>query len=808
MLIENLYTREELHQMAKALFAEERDCGRLDGWFIAKEIARECDQKFGKLPPIIKAAETLREMIRQIPISISEHAIFAGTQRDAFARSYALINPTFKVASFTGYCDPTAVFDDIEPDETITKARIEALRSYTQGTPYIKKLNKVYEKASVSTSEAIFFIEQVTGHLVPDFKPAMANGVGALLNTLEQKIAGTPDEPRKNTYEAMKITLDALLILAGRYADCARNMKEHAEGKRKQALELMAETLERVPNQGARNQYEAIQSYILLWQVMCFEQAPNPFAFSVGNADRIFEPYRAASRLSRELSAALFKHFLVFFNIGDRSWAISQNIIVSGKSKEGSDLTNPTTYALLDAYYEMNLPQPILSVKLHKNTPDELYKSFGRFYFTAGCLTPSFFNDESIFTALSAAGVETDDLENYSIAGCQEPLIMGKDNGNTTNSWLNLAKILELSLQGGTSTITSKKIGPGFAELGIETPDAEAVLKNIRCVFYKNLAYYVDRMVESANEASEAIALLPVPFLSVFMGGVESGIDVRDAGHQGTRYNGSGCLIHGLSIIADSFIAIDTFLKDRAPDSQRLMDALKTNFEHDEELRQYLLTCPKYGNNIKMVDLEAREIALKCCDLVSSKKNYLGNPFRPDYATPSTHLLYGYWVGATPDGRKAREMLGYGIDPLYGEAQSGLGFRVLSNMHLPFERMNGGYASHFGIAPSYFLGKSYEDKGLEFRSKVITPLFFNRMNKNTAPFYLYVNVTTPEILRKVLADPKKYAPSGVYIMRIHGTFVNFLDLSPEIQEDIIKRLDLKSTRISEPSPVPVMEEAV
>ena len=54
---------------------------------------------------------------------------------------------------------------------------------------------------------------------------------------------------------------------------------------------------------------------------------------------------------------------------------------------------------------------------------------------------------------------------------------------------------------------------------------------------------------------------------------------------------------------------------------------------------------------------------------------------------------------------------------------------------------------------------------------------------------------TPEMLRKVLAEPKKYAPSGVYIMRIHGTFVNFLDLSPDIQEDIIKRLDMESTRL-------------
>jgi formate C-acetyltransferase len=30
-------------------------------------------------------------------------------------------------------------------------------------------------------------------------------------------------------------------------------------------------------------------------------------------------------------------------------------------------------------------------------------------------------------------------------------------------------------------------------------------------------------------------------------------------------------------------------------------------------------------------------------------------------------------------------------------------------------------------------------------------------------------------------------------MRIHGTFVNFLDLSPAIQEDIINRLDPEST---------------
>lgn len=795
MRIQTLFKADELHSLAQARFEEERNNKRLDGWFLVKEIARDCEKKYENLPIELKAAETLREIVRKLPVTISEYAVFAGTQNDAFARSYALINLTFKVDSFTGYCDPTAVFGDITPDENFTAERIANLREYSKNTAFTQKLSEVYEKAGDSTSEAIFFIEQVTGHLIPDFKPVLAEGIDSIRGKIEKKVSEAKDEDIKKYYEAMDVSMDAILVLADRYAECAASLQKEAQGKRKEALILMESTLRRVPKQGARNLYEAIQAYILLWQVMCLEQAPNPFAFSVGNADRIFEPYREMEGMSHEETAALFKHFLVFFNVGDRSWAISQNIIVSGKSASGKDLTNPTTYAILDAYYEMNLPQPILSVKLQKNTPEELYRSLGRFFFTPGCLTPSLFNDDSLFEVLSAAGVEEEDLENYSIAGCQEPLIMGKDNGNTTNSWLNLAKILELTIQGGISEISGKKLGLSYTELGIQGEGAKAILANIREAFYKHVEYFSDKMVEAANGASKAISLLPVPFLSTFMGGTETGVDIRDTRKQGTKYNGSGCLIHGLSIIADSFIAIDKLLLEYPEDGERLLETLRTNFEQDEELRQYLLQCAKYGNNSMEVDKEAREIAIKISEIITGKKNYLGNPFRPDWSTPSTHLLYGYWVGATPDGRKSREMLGYGIDPLYGEAHSGMGFRVLSNMGLPFKSMNGGYASHFGIDPNYFKGESFEEKGIEFRNKVIAPLFFNSMNKNTAPFYLYVNVTTPEILRKVLDNPKKYAPGGVYIMRIHGTFVNFLDLSPEIQQDIIKRLDLKSTSL-------------
>ncbi|MCQ2471495.1 MAG: hypothetical protein MJ120_00290 [Clostridia bacterium] len=775
-MIFDIYSPDVVTEKAKALFKHERAKMRLDGWFLAKEKEMEKEPEYAGINEEIKKAMLLKDVIATIPLDIDDNQIFAGTQDDAFARSYALINPSFKVEEFAGYCDPAAVFGDIDPNEEFTEERILATKEKFMKTEYAEKLGKVYEGCVDHTKEVIYFVEQVTGHLIPDFRYALRHGVAQMIENMKGK--------EGDGYKAFIIALEGVCLLAERYEKIAREKAENADGEKKAQFTLMADTLKKVPYLPCENMYEAMQSFILLWQVMCLEQTPNPFAFSVGNADRIFEPYR--NDLDRDEVASLFKHFLVFFNVADRSWAISQNIIISGRDKDGNDLTNFTTYAMLDAYFDMNLPQPILSVKLHKNTPQRLYEELGRFFFSPGVLTPSMFNDDALFETLGAKGTDIDDLQDISIAGCQEPLIMGKDTGNTTNSWLNLPKVLEMTLTGGISTVTGEKL----ADV------KKADLKNIREEFYKNVEYFAEQMAFAANGASTALSALRVPFLSCFMGGMENGIDARDTSRQCSKYNGSGCLIHGSSVIADSFAAIDKLLAERPEDADKLVDALMKNFEGYEDLRDFLKSADKFGNNIPAVDDEAGEIASKVADIVANQKNYLGNPFRPDFSSPSTHLLYGYWVGATPDGRSARDMINYGVDPLYGSAENGLGFRMLSNMKMPFEKFNGGYASHLGVDPKYFKSESLEGKGVEFRDKIVNPLFFNPLKEGVSPFYLYVNVTTAEILRKVLANPQKYAPSGVYIMRIHGTFVNFLDLSPAIQQDIIKRLDPNSTKLA------------
>lgn len=265
-------TPQEISQEARALFAEERTRKVLNGWFRTREIADAAgqDESF----PELRVAAQLEAIVEGLPLDISSHAIFAGTQRDAFAASYALINPAFQVETFRGYCDPL----------------------------------EVYGAYSEYTDEVAFFIEQVTGHVIPDFRVILRDGVDAVCRRGEEKLtAGGLSEKHAKNLTAMVRSLRCAVTLAERYAQLAEETLR--EGKGGPALELMAHTLRRVPRQGAATLYEALQSFLILWQVMCLEQAPNPFAFSVGNADRIFAPYMERDGLSRQQAAALFQHF-------------------------------------------------------------------------------------------------------------------------------------------------------------------------------------------------------------------------------------------------------------------------------------------------------------------------------------------------------------------------------------------------------------------------------------------------------------------------------------------------------------------
>ncbi|MFH1550033.1 MAG: pyruvate formate lyase family protein, partial [Planctomycetota bacterium] len=463
-----------------------------------------------------------------------------------------------------------------------------------------------------------------------------------------------------------------------------------------------------------------------------------------------------------------------------------QNVMVGGRDETGADLTCAMTHIVLDAFFETNDPQPALSVKLHAKTPEALYRSMGRFFFTPGHSTPSLLNDDTIFEMLRGKGVADSDLPDYSIAGCQEPLIMGKASMNTTNTWLNLAKVLELAANDGVSLISGRKIGPSWEETGFAGP--EDVYENLEEAFYKTLDAILPRMREAGNACTTLLGSeKPVPFTSAVMDGLHMWRDMRDPEKPGTRYNAGGCLIHGLAVVADSIHAVRRALASGLWGAADIRAALQNNYEGYEDLRVFLEAQDKFGNNCDTVDETAARIANNVSDRVVALRNPAGSPYMADWSTPSTHLLYGWWVGATPDGRMARTMLNFGLDPRPETSRSSLPERCLSAWKMPYLKMTGGYASHIGLRPGSE-GTTLEERGVRLRDRVIAPLFRLGEGVKESPFYVYFNVDTPDHLRKVLEDPEKYAPGGVYILRIHGTFVNFLDLSPAIQEDIIARL--------------------
>lgn len=284
--IQKIFNNDEINKKAVELFNEERTKKRLDGWFIAQEISMHIKENNVNASEMMQAALCLEGIAEKLPLEISENNIFVATQRDAFARTYALINPEFRVENFTGYCDPCDVFHDIKPNEEFTKERIDTVLKRYKKTPYVSELIQASDEAHAYTEEAIFFFEQVTGHIIPNFKPLIKHGVPYLIEQIEKNKKNTEDPKKIDNYHAMQVALNAYMILANRYANLASELAKKASGKELDKYRLIEHTLKNAVVNGASDLYEALQLMLLAWQCMCVEQVANPYAFSLGNVDR------------------------------------------------------------------------------------------------------------------------------------------------------------------------------------------------------------------------------------------------------------------------------------------------------------------------------------------------------------------------------------------------------------------------------------------------------------------------------------------------------------------------------------------
>ena len=107
---------------------------------------------------------------------------------------------------------------------------------------------------------------------------------------------------------------------------------------------------------------------------------------------------------------------------------IGFNIAIGGQDEFGNDFYNDLSFLFLKAQKDIGLPQPNLSLRLHKHTNNELLKEAVRVV-SLGSGMPQFFNDEAIIEELEKLGISHKDAMDYAIVGCVELTTQGNNLG-------------------------------------------------------------------------------------------------------------------------------------------------------------------------------------------------------------------------------------------------------------------------------------------------------------------------------------------------------------------------------------------
>ena len=114
--------------------------------------------------------------------------------------------------------------------------------------------------------------------------------------------------------------------------------------------------------------------------------------------------------------------------------------------------------------------------------------------------------------------------------------------------------------------------------------------------------------------------------------------DYADVGHQN---------------VADSLTALKKLVfEDKQITMDELLKALDANFENKEEIRQMLLSAPKYGNDDDYADDIFNAVSLDSSRIMAQPDSY-GKPMHIVRGGASQHYWAGTTISALPDGRKA-----------------------------------------------------------------------------------------------------------------------------------------------------------
>lgn len=593
---------------------------------------------------------------------------------------------------------------------------------------------------------------------------------------------------KQKELEAMSICCDAIIRFAERHAEKARELAEHeADPQRKKELERIAEVCSHVPAHAPRDFWEALQAYWFV-HLGVITELNTWDSFCPGHLDQHLYPFYKKGledgSLTREQAEELLQCLWVKFNnqpappkVGvtaeeSATYTDFANINLGGLRSDGSDGVNETSYLLLDVIDEIRLTQPSSNIQLSKKSPDRFLKRACEII-RKGWGQPSIFNADLVVEELVRQGKSIEDARSGGTSGCVETGCFGKEAYILTG-YMNLPKILEVTVNNGIDPRTSKKIG-----LETGDPTQFTSFEELFDAFTRQLKHFVDIKTKGNNVIERLFAThMPAAFLSILIDDcIKSGKDYNDGG---PRYNTTYIMGVGIGTLTDSLAAVKYHVFDeKSLTMEQLLVALRHNFQGHERIRQMLWNkTPKYGNDDEYADSLLRASSDAFDQTVSGRMNTKGGFYAVNYLSTTCHIYFGSVLGATPDGRRAQEPVSEGVSPVQGADRHGP-TAVMKSVAKMDQVRTGGTLLNQKFSPSLLEG----EEGIDNLAHLVRSYF------KLDGHHIQLNVVTAETLRSAQANPEKYRD---LIVRVAGYSDYFCDLGKVLQDEIIARTEHKS----------------
>lgn len=638
-----------------------------------------------------------------------------------------------------------------------------------------------------------FMEQRAPGHTVADDK-IYKKGFRKIRQEIRESLArldwfGDPEAQAKaEQLRAMDIAAEAICIYARRHAAAARELaSKEPDPVRREELCRIAEVCEWVPENPPRNFWEALQAYWFV-HVGVITELNTWDSFCPGRLDQHLYPFYKKGleegTLTEDEARELLQCFWIKFNnhpappkvkvtaAESSTYTDFANINLGGLTPGGQDAVNDLTYLILDVIDEMRLVQPSTNIQLSAKNPDRFLKRALKIV-REGWGQPSVFNADMVVQELLRQGKSVEDARCGGTSGCVETGAFGKESYILTG-YLNLPKILELTLFDGVDMRTGKQVG-------LRTGNASSFrsFDEVWNAFRTQLNYFVDVKIRGNNVIERIFARhMPAPFLSSIIDDcIAKGKDYNDGG---ARYNSTYIQGVGIGTITDSLSAIKHHVfewKDITMD--RLLDVLRHNFQGAEEIRHILLEeTPRYGNDDDRADDIMRKVFLAFFNEVDGRPNTKGGHHRINMLPTTCHVYFGSVTGATPDGRYAWQPLSEGISPVQGMDRRGPTAALKSAGKMDHV-LTGGTLLNMKFTPSLLEG----EEGITNLAHLVRAYF------KLGGHHIQFNVVSAETLRDAKRHPDRYRD---LIVRVAGYSDYFCDLPGALQDEIIARTEHSS----------------